>query len=87
MVSEDGKRKTLNVVAKVFYCEEDGQKLPIKRAVIPLSIGKLPGEESHRAPNTLEKLLKLPTNCPVRSVHRDAGLGIGIRVMKEGGSR
>ena len=49
MVSEDGKRKTLNVVAKVFYCEEDGQKLPIKRAVLPLSIGKLPGEESHRA--------------------------------------
>ena len=86
MISEDGKLKALNVVAKVFYCEEDGQKLAIKSAVLPLGIGKLPGEESHRTPDTIEKLLKLTTNCLVRSVHRDAGLGVGVGVMEEGGS-
>ena len=86
MISEDGKLKALDVVAKVFYCKEDGQKLPIKCAVLPLGIGKLPGEESHWAPGTIVKLLKLTTNCRVRSVHRDAGLGIGMGVMEEGGS-
>ena len=73
MISEDGERKALNVVAKVLYCEEDGQKLTIESAVLPLSIGKLPGEECHWAPDTIEKLLKLTTNCPVRSIHRDGG--------------
>ena len=86
MISEDGKRKALNVVAKVLYCEEDGQKLTIESAVLPLGIGKLPGEECHWAPDTIEKLLKLTTNCPVRSIHRDAGFGIGVGVMEEGGS-
>ena len=39
MISEDGKLKPLDVVAKVFYCEEDGQKLTIKGTVLPLGIG------------------------------------------------
>ena len=87
MISEDGKWKALNVVAKMFYCKEHGQKLAVESAVLPLSIGKLPGEESHWAPDTIEKLLKLTTNCPVRSIHRDAGLVIRVGVMEEGGRR
>ena len=72
MIRENGKRKALNVVTKVFYCEEHGQKLAVESAVLPLGIGKLPGEESHWAPGTIKKLLKLTTNCSVQSIHRDA---------------
>ena len=65
MVSEYGELVAFDMVAKVFYSEEDGQQLAVKSAVLPLSIGDLPGEESHRAPDAIEKLLKLTTNCPV----------------------
>ena len=65
MVSEYGELMAFDMVAKVFYSEEDGQQLAVKSAVLPLSIGELPGEENHRAPDTIEKLLKLTTNCPV----------------------
>ena len=65
MVSEYGELVAFDMVAKVFYSEEDGQQHTVKSAVLPLSIGELPGEESHRTPDTIEKLLKLTTNCPV----------------------
>ena len=65
MVSEYDELVTFDMVAKVLYNEEDGQQLTVKSAVLPLSIGELLGEESHRAPDATEKLLKLTTNCPV----------------------
>ena len=65
MVSEYGELVAFDMVAKVFYSEEDGQQLAVKSAVLPLSIGELPGKESHRTPDAVEKLLKLTTNCPV----------------------
>ena len=65
IVSEYGELVAFDMVAKVFYSEEDGQQLAVKSAVLPLNIGELPGEESHRAPDAIEKLLKLTTNCPV----------------------
>ena len=65
MVSEYGELVAVDMVAKVFYSEEDGQQLAVKSAVLLLSIGELPGEESHRAPDAAEKLLKLTTNCPL----------------------
>ena len=65
MVSEYGELVAFDMVEKVFYSEEDGQQLTVKSAVLPLSIGELPGEESHRTPDTIEKLLKLTTNYPV----------------------
>ena len=65
MVSEYGELVAFDMVAKVFNSEEDGQQLEVKSAVLPLSIGELPREESHRAPDATEKLLKLTTNCPV----------------------
>ena len=65
MVSEHGKLVAFDMVEKVFYSEEDGQQLAVKSAVLPLGIGELPGEESHRAPDAAEELLKLTTNCPV----------------------
>ena len=87
MISEDGKLKALNVVAKVLNCKKDGQEFTIKSTVFPLSLGKLLGEEGHWTPDTIEKLLQLPANCRVRSIHRDAGLGVGVGVMEEGGGR
>ena len=65
MVSEYGELVTFDMVAKVLYSKEDGQQLRVKSAVLPLSIGELLGEESHRTPDATEKLLKLTTNCPV----------------------
>ncbi len=76
MVNKYGELVAFDMVAKVFYSKEDGQQLAVKSAVLPLSIGELPGEESHRVQDAAEKLLKLTTNLPVRSAHCDAGLGV-----------
>ena len=65
MVSEYGELVAFDMVEKVFYSKKDGQQVTVKSAVLPLSIGELPGEESRRAPDAAEKLLKLTTNCPV----------------------
>jgi len=87
VISEDGKLKALDVVAKVLNCKEDGQEFTIKSTVFPLILGKLLGEEGHWTPDAIENLLPLPSNCRVLSIHSDAGLGIGVGVMEEGGSR
>ena len=68
-VSEDNELAALNVVMKVFYCEKDGQQFTIKSAVLLLSVGEFPGKEGHRAPDTLEKFLKLATESPVGGIH------------------
>ena len=61
MISEHGELVALNVVAKVFYCEEGGQQLTINRVVLLLSIGKLSRKEGHRVPDTIEKRSKAST--------------------------
>ena len=69
MISEDGELVTLNVLAKAFYHEEDGQQFAIKHGVLILSVGEFLGKESQRVPDAVKKLLELTTDCPVRGVH------------------
>ena len=49
MISKDSELVALNVVVKVFYCEEEHQQFAIRSAVLPLTIGEFPGKEGHRA--------------------------------------
>ena len=70
---------------KVFDPEEDVLLFTIKSTVLLFSIGELPGKEGHRVPDTVKKLFTLATDCPVRGVHQDAGPGIQVRLLEEGG--
>ena len=46
MVSKDGELVAFDVVARVFYCEEDGQELAVESTVLSLGISELPREET-----------------------------------------
>ena len=87
MISECSELAALIVVTKRFYCEEDGQQFTIKSAVLLLSVGEFTRKEGHRAPDTINKLLKLATDCPVGGIHRAAGFGMQVRVLEEDGRR
>ena len=69
MIIEDSELTALNVVAKVFYREEDGQLFAIESTVLLLSIGQFPGKEGNKVPDTVEKLFKQATDCPVKGMH------------------
>ena len=81
MISEDSELAALNVVVKVLDRKEDGQLFAIESPVLSLSIGEFPGKKIHTVPDTVEKLLKLATDCPVGNIHRDAGPGVQVRVL------
>ena len=87
MISEDSELATLNVVAKVFDREEDGQQFAIENTVLVLSVGKFPRKEGYSMPDTVEKLFNLATSCPVGCIYRDAGPGSQVRVLEDGGQR
>ena len=61
MIGDDSELEALDVVAKVFYREEDGQQFTIENAVLLFSVGEFSGKEGDRAPDTVEKLFKLAT--------------------------
>ena len=46
MVSDNSEQAPLDVVAKVFYREEDGWELVVESTVFPLRISELLREES-----------------------------------------
>ena len=85
LISEDGALAAVNVVVKMFYREDDGQQFAIESAILLLSVGEFPAKEGDRVPDNIEKLFKLATNCPVGGIHQDAGTGIQVRALEEGG--
>ena len=58
---------------KVFHRKEDCQLFVIESTVLLVSVGEFPRKKGDSVPDSVEKLFKLATDCPVGGIHRDAG--------------
>lgn len=74
---------TLQQKPKMTYRQIEGQQLPVKRAVLPLTVTKVPAEESQGLLGTVHPLLThRPYSVPEASAVRARGAKAALALTK-----